>query len=114
VTDTAPRVDPAGALEVRSSTEPGGIILSLGGELDLSTAPEVERELVAALGRRPVRVVLDLSRLAFMDSTGLGLIVRAEHDMREAGVGLCVRGGSAQVRRLFEVTGVGERLTLEE
>jgi anti-anti-sigma factor len=48
-----------------------------------------------------------------MDSTGLGLIIRAERDMREAGIGLSVRGGSAQVRRLFAVTGVDERLTLE-
>lgn len=113
MTDTAPRIEPAGALEVRSRADQGVVVLCVRGELDLSTAPDLERELAGVRERRPARVVVDLSRLAFMDSTGLGLIIRVERDMREEGIGLAVRGGSAQVRRLFEVTGVGDRLTFE-
>jgi anti-anti-sigma factor len=62
MTDTASRVDPAGALEVRCRADQGVVVLCLDGELDLSTAPELERELVRALQRRPERVVVDLGR----------------------------------------------------
>ncbi|HEY3772463.1 MAG TPA: STAS domain-containing protein [Solirubrobacteraceae bacterium] len=113
MTDLAPQTGSTAVLQIRRSLDERGVILSLDGELDLSTAPEFERELVRALGEDPGRVLVDLSQLAFMDSTGLELIVRAGHDAQLAGIELCLRGGSRQVQRLFELTGILDRLTFE-
>ena len=61
-----------------------GVLLSLRGELDLTTASVAEDELVAAQ-RSHELVVLDLRELSFMDSTGLGLIVFGQRRARATG-----------------------------
>jgi anti-anti-sigma factor len=76
------------------------------GELDLSTADQLRRLLAEQVSdRRPV--VLDLSGVVFMDSTGLGVIVAAMRQSEEKG-GLLRLGPELQpqIRRLMELTGV--------
>jgi anti-anti-sigma factor len=114
MTDLAPQTDSAAVLQIQRSVDERGAILCLDGELDLSTAPELERALVRTVGEHPRRVLVDLSRLAFMDSIGLASIIRAEHDTQQAGIEMCLRGGSRQVQRLFELTGTLDRLTFED
>src|SRR4051812_14237911 len=50
----------------------GAIVVLLAGELDLYNAHEVREQLLAQAGRAPERLVVDLSRVTFIDSTGLG------------------------------------------
>jgi stage II sporulation protein AA (anti-sigma F factor antagonist) len=58
-------------------------------------------------------VVLDLTALEFLDSTGLGVLIRANRDLREAGGALRVRSPQPQVRRVLDITGAGEWLSVE-
>jgi anti-anti-sigma factor len=78
------------------------------GEVDLATAAELE----AAVGELPAggRCVVDLRRLAFMDSAGLRAIMRLDLRGREEGWGLVVVPGDGMVRRLLEVSRVGDRV----
>jgi anti-anti-sigma factor len=68
---------------------PTGPWLRLSGELDLATAPDLEQHLRALEEGEGIRIVLDLSELAFMDSAGLAVILEAE---RRAGTGASSSG----------------------
>ena len=74
--DIPPVWSPAGEL-VLSRERREVQILSLAGELNLTSAPAISRELHAAEETRPARVVVDLSGLVFMDSSGLHELLRA-------------------------------------
>jgi anti-sigma B factor antagonist len=95
--------------------EPGSriVVVALSGELDLETAPELARELATIDETQLERLVIDLGGVTFMDSTGLSSIVAAHRFAESNGHTLALRRGSKQVQRLFELTGVGERLTFE-
>ena len=81
------------------------------GELDLATAPQLnaEFERIGALEGIELAIV-DLRRLAFLDSTGLEAIMRCDSRSREAGVEMVVVRGPRAVERLFDVMQLHQRL----
>jgi anti-sigma B factor antagonist len=88
----------------------GRIRLKLFGELDLASAGTLEAEL-ERLGRANVPVVLDLSSLEFIDSTGLGTIVTAlRASMMNGGLIAVAPEMSHQVERLVTLTGIAPML----
>jgi anti-sigma B factor antagonist len=83
------------------------------GELDIGSAPKLERALLD--GREPGdRVVLDLAGLEFIDSTGLRVIVHAVAAAASGGWELRLRHGRRAVRRVFEISGVADALPFED
>jgi anti-sigma B factor antagonist len=93
-----------GQLIIDSSTEGDGIVLSLRGELDLTSAPEFERELRASEEAPASRLVIDLSGLEFMDSTGLRALLLARERTQQKDRRLTLRRGPRQVQRVLELT----------
>jgi anti-sigma B factor antagonist len=86
--------------------------LTLSGELDLLSSPALEQELEHA-NRSGVEVILlDLSRLEFMDSTGLHVLVKAHQRAHDAGREFVLTKGGDQVQRLLDLTGVAELLRI--
>lgn len=100
----------AGRLTVTVSEESGERALELFGELDLSTTETLDAELERAEAAEARTVVLDLSGLTFMDSTGLRAILLADRRLREAGRRLCLVRGPRAVDRVFTLTGADRRL----
>jgi anti-sigma B factor antagonist len=106
--------------EVESEELEGGIrAFTVRGELDMSTAPQLEEKLTDALADQTAAIVLDLCECEFIDSTGIALIVRTWQKLdREAGgegegrVVLCSH--NHQVRRLLEITGVESSISMYE
>jgi anti-anti-sigma factor len=88
-----------------------GIVLVVSGEIDVATAPTVEREMLSAEESHDL-VAIDLSETSFMDSTGLHLIMEANRRLRERGGRLFIVQGPPQVSRLFELTGLSDHLDL--
>ncbi len=86
--------------------------LQLSGELDISTAPKVEDELARVEPDRPELIVLDLRNLAFMDSTGLRLLIAADTRARQQSRRLAIVKGPEAVQRVFRITRLEERLEL--
>ncbi len=87
----------------------------MGGELDLSTATQLEEPLEEAVHSPKAAVVIDLAGCTFIDSTGIALIVRAWQRVDstagnggEGGLVLCCQ--NEQVRRVLEVTGLEHSL----
>ena len=84
------------------------------GELDLVTAPQVDERL-DELRKAGVRgLVLDLRQLTFSDSSGLHLALKWDLRASENGIEFALIDGRASVRRLFEITGVRDRLAFRE
>ena len=90
-------------LDVRRVDHPLGVVLTLGGELDLATVPVLQERLDDAM-RGKAAVVIDLSRLRFIDSSGLELLVRAERHQRDSGGQLVLVRGPRAVHRVFALT----------
>ncbi|MFE6225340.1 MULTISPECIES: STAS domain-containing protein [unclassified Streptomyces] len=81
-------------------------VLSVEGELDMETAGRLEELLTEQFRRGRLRLVLDLSALAFMDSSGLNILIRAVNRARETGGDLYLAAPTPAVRRILEITGV--------
>lgn len=91
--------------QVRSTEEAGKVVVVVEGELDMNTAPLLERELDAAMATPDATVLLDLSDCDFIDSTGIALIVRAWQGLEsEDRFALC--GVGDQVKRVLDITGL--------
>ena len=88
--------------------EQGVRTISVRGELDLSTAPELEGPLNQALEGDEGSMLIDLSQCEFIDSTGIALIVRAWQrlDSGKNGRALVLCSQNDQVRRVLEITGL--------
>lgn len=88
--------------------EQGVRTISVRGELDLSTAPNLEGPLEEALDSGEGSVLIDLSQCEFIDSTGIALIVRAWQrlDSGNNGRALVICSQNDQVRRVLEITGL--------
>jgi len=98
----------------------GGVrLLSIQGELDLSTASQLEGPLEQAVEAADAAVLIDLAECQFIDSTGIALIVRAWQRV-DAAAGNGGKGGlvlcsqNEQVRRVLEVTGLEHSLRVFE
>jgi anti-sigma B factor antagonist len=82
--------------------------VTLNGELDLATVAQLDEALSERA--RGVTVILDLSGLTFMDSSGLRAIPGAHGRLVEANGRLVLIPGCRQVQRIFEITGVDNHL----
>lgn len=102
--------------EVSSEKVEGSIrTFTVRGELDMSTAPELERGLEEALAEPGASILIDLSECEFIDSTGIALIVRAWQRLAEEdGRQLALASSNHQVRRLLKITGVEGSIPMHE
>ena len=87
---------------------PGTAVIAVGGEIDIFTAPDVRRAAVAAIDEGANRVILDLSRPTFLDSTGLGVIIGLSKRVRPAGGDIVIVNTDEGIARTFEITGLAE------
>jgi anti-sigma B factor antagonist len=101
--------------EVESEELADGIrTFTVRGELDMNTAPELERKLDDALSKSNASIVLDLCECEFIDSTGIALIVRAWQRLEEGEGRLVLCSHNHQVRRLLKITGVESSISMHE
>jgi anti-anti-sigma factor len=104
----------AGAFGVAESEGDGGEhVVRLRGELDIATAPDLERVLLRPRPRGQ-RVVVDLGALRFMDSTGLRVLLRAHGAAKDGRWELCLRDIPPNIERLFTIAGVRHALPAVE
>jgi anti-sigma B factor antagonist len=83
----------------------GTFVVAAGGEIDLYTAPELERALTAPLTAGATQLVVDLTEATFVDSTVLHVLLRAAQHLDGAGGELIAVVPDPNVRRVFEITG---------
>jgi anti-anti-sigma factor len=101
---------PPGELRIESLPGEDAVIVMLRGELDLASAGALERALHAAEAG-PERLVVDLSGLTFIDSTGIHVLLQAQ---QRADGRLSLRRGPDEVHRVLELTGVADYFVFED
>jgi anti-anti-sigma factor len=99
-------------LEIETEVADGLARVALKGELDLSTVNKVEEELESLEAGGAKLIVLDMSSLTFLDSTGLRCLVTADQRARDAGRRLVLVRGPDAVQRVFTITRLEERLEM--
>lgn len=85
-------------------------VISVVGELDFSTAPRLREQILELLKGSTSNLVIDVSRLDFVDSSGLGVLVAAMKRMRERKGRLMLRSPSANTSKVLQVSGLDKLL----
>jgi anti-sigma B factor antagonist len=101
---------PHARLTVREQGDGDGMTLALGGDLDIAGVAEIEQPLAAALACAPQPLQLDLSEVAFLDSSGVAVLVRLANHFGS----VRTRSAADPVRRVIQVLGLADRLGLQE
>jgi anti-anti-sigma factor len=97
---------------VESEEEPGGTVVTVTGELDIASSAELEKILEGL--HEAKLVIIDLRQLDFVDSTGLGVLVRAHQHASEHGNRVALVRGPGQVDRLLGLTGLESQLLIAD
>ncbi|WP_269856114.1 STAS domain-containing protein [Streptomyces sp. RPT161] len=94
--------------------QPDVAVVSVGGDLDVDTATELHYQLANQIAHGRRNLVLDLSAVPFMDSSGLNIILRTLQEARRIGGSVQVAAPTSAVRRILELTGVGLATPIRE
>ena len=81
-------------------------VLRLDGEIDLYVSPEIAVVLQGMTAPRPSRLVVDLSAVTYIDSSGLSVLINAVNDVEEYGGRLMLSGVQEHVRTIIEAAGL--------
>lgn len=104
------------AFNVRSGRPAADVLtLAVEGELDLASIDTFAQRVETEVGTDPPGVVvLDLAACEFMDSSGMGQLLRQHAALRDRGVVLVIAACGRAVRRSLELTGIDKELTLAD
>jgi anti-sigma B factor antagonist len=91
-------------IEVANTTSPTTVVLT--GEIDILSAGRLRETLMAVCNSGEPRVVVDMTNVTFMDSTGLSALVSSAKRFRSAGGEVALRSPGPSVRKVMEITGL--------
>lgn len=92
--------------------EDNKIILSVAGEVDVYTAPQLKEKLLSYCVDGNT-ITVDLTRVDYIDSTGLGVLISAYRMQKDTNGRLILTGMNARLKRLFQITGLSEVMEIE-
>jgi anti-sigma B factor antagonist len=98
------------------ATTPGSdrYVITVSGEVDLATSPDLDAAIIAALDSGAGSLVIDLTDVSFMDSSGLGVIVRGLKRCREADKDLDLVITNERVLKVFGITGLDQVIPIHD
>ena len=100
-------------MEMNAKSVDRNLLLELSGEIDHHGARSAMRELELAVDAAlPKKLVLDMTGVTFMDSSGIALILRAQQRMRLLEGSLLVCHVPEQARRVLDAAGIGRLVTI--
>lgn len=102
------------ALEISSEITDAKAIIRIEGEVDVSNASELRDVLDTALADGAKEVEADFAEVAYIDSTGIGVLVGAAHRAQESGSVLVVANPQKNVERVFTLLGVDKDLNVRK
>lgn len=92
--------------DVAESDHDGIPVLTVKGEVDVSTAPELRERLLVLAERGGATAIVDLSDVSFVDSTALGVLVSGVKRLRSTGGDLHLVVTQPHISKVFEITGL--------
>lgn len=101
-------------LTIVTRSDGPSVILAFEGELDVTSAAKAEEAVRLAGADAPGRMILDLTRLAFMDSTGVRVLVRARRRLAERDAAVELAGLTPSVSRIMHITGLDRAFVIHD
>jgi anti-sigma B factor antagonist len=89
-------------------------VLPLEGEIDLHVSARVEQAIASLIKNRPPQVVVDLSGVTFIDSSGLAVLIRAMQDVQKYGGKLSLCGINDDVRTILEMARLDQVFVIDQ
>ncbi len=89
-------------------------VVAVSGWIEISSAPQLRETIVSLIDGGHLHLVIDLSETAFMDSTGLGVIVGVLHRLRSRDGSLVIAGAKDRVYKVFHISQLTKVLTLTD
>jgi len=99
-------------LTVTPTRKADDLTLVVSGEVDVSCADVLRDAVAAAFDEQPARIVVDLSAVPYIDSTGIGVLVGAAHRAAEEQRGFAVLNPQRNVLRVLALLGVQDQLNV--
>lgn len=99
-------------MDVNTRKEGPWAVIEVDGEIDAHTAPALKEAVARSIDQGERRIVVDLQRVSFMDSSGLGVLVSALKRIEGRGGELRIATASRPIRRVMEITGLDKVLQL--
>jgi anti-sigma B factor antagonist len=78
-------------------------VVPLSGEIDLHVSPRVARSLAGVTAKRPAHIVVDLTEVTFVDSSGLAVLIHGMQDVQQYGGKFAIVGLQENIRPIFEI-----------
>lgn len=104
----------AGTLEIKTVTTDGRAVVQVRGEVDLRTSPRLRVLLLEAAANLSGPLLLDLSGVSYMDSSGVGTMVYVKRELERRGRRFVLIGLQQRVRGVFEITHLDKFFTIVE
>jgi anti-sigma B factor antagonist len=93
-------------LSLATRSVSGHVVLEIGGEIDVYTAPKLRERLVELVAAGEKNIVADLARVDFLDSTGLGVLVGVHRRLRANAGHLGLVCAHERLLKIFRITGL--------
>ena len=100
------------AFDLITSRTDGAAVVRVIGELDLATAPQLREVFADLTGQGTIHVTVDLSEMAFIDSTGVTVLVSGLKRLHDAGGDMALESPKASAMKVFEITGLTSVFTI--
>ena len=91
--------------------EPDTVVITVSGELDLATAPELREACTNAVRSSAGTVRIDVGGLTFLDSSGLSVLVETHRELEGRSASLVLHHVTDRTRRVLDVAGLGDFFT---
>jgi len=101
-------------ISVESRTSGGWTVVDVAGEVDVFTAPKLREKIIDLLEGGSDHLVVNLEKVIFMDSTGLGVLVGGLKRVKERNGELALAGAQGTVQRVLSVTGLNAVFPMHE
>jgi len=99
-------------MQVHVENHSGTTVIAPQGDVDLSTSRDLQSSLRKAMDARPARVVVDLAKVPYMDSSGVATLVEAMQIARKQSTRLVLCGMQEKVRSIFEIARLDRVFTI--
>jgi anti-sigma B factor antagonist len=111
---TGPIAEPVEFRLDEETLEPSGLVLTVAGELDIATVPQVRNRLGLALRAGERRIVIDLRPLFFLDSIAVAALLQVARQLGEDGRLAVIVAPDSYIRMVFEIAGLPQCLDVVE
>ena len=99
---------------VTPQSDDGLLVVEVSGEVDLFTAPDLKSAITDGIDAGSEKVVVDLSRTTFLDSTALGVLIGAVKRLRANGGSLTIVNTDENIAKTFEITGLDQIFSIHK